>query len=76
MASRPTSPDQGPSSPTAAPANDRICGHVFRWTWTEESTASATHEHVFNRDGSVIWTCLTGSGKDCDPCQGTIEAVR
>lgn len=62
MASRPRPPIKAPSPPTA-PATDRIRGHVFRWTWTAGPVAGTTHEHVFNRDGSVIWTCLSGPGK-------------
>jgi hypothetical protein len=42
---------------------DKIRGKTFRWTWTGGPTKGSTHEHVFNEDGSVIWSCIAGAGK-------------
>jgi hypothetical protein len=40
-----------------------IRGKRIRWTWTEGPTKGSTHEHVFNADGTVEWTCIAGTGK-------------
>jgi len=63
MALRPRPAFKASPSTLAASSADRVCGHVLRWTWTTGPVAGSTHEHVFNRDGSVIWTCLAGPGK-------------
>jgi hypothetical protein len=48
---------------TTASSSDRIRGKTFRFSWTSGPTKGSTHEHVFNDDGSVIWTCIAGLGK-------------
>jgi hypothetical protein len=44
-------------------ADERIHGHTFRWIWSSGPVKGSTHEHVFNDDGSVIWSCIAGPGK-------------
>src|SRR4051812_24382625 len=59
-------PSRAKTSPRSTPAlsgDERIRGRTFRWTWTSGPVKGSTHEHVFNEDGSVIWTCIAGPGK-------------
>jgi hypothetical protein len=42
---------------------NRIRGATLRYTWTEGPTKGATHEHIFNDDGSVVWRCVSGPQK-------------
>jgi hypothetical protein len=45
------------------PRSDRIRGKTLRWTWTEGPVKGSSHEHVFNEDGTVQWSCVGGPGK-------------
>jgi hypothetical protein len=48
---------------TATSTSNRIRGKTLRFIWTAGPTKGSTHEHVFNEDGSVIWSCIAGPGK-------------
>jgi hypothetical protein len=44
-------------------ASEGVRGKTLRWSWTEGPVKGSTHEHVFNENGSVIWSCIAGPGK-------------
>jgi len=37
-----------------------IAGRTLRWIWTSGPTAGQTHEHQFNKDGTMTWRVLDG----------------
>jgi hypothetical protein len=53
-----------PQTPTAETTHsNRIRGRTLRYTWTEGPTKGSSHEHAFNDDGTVVWSCVSGPQK-------------
>lgn len=44
-----------------ARGDDYLRGKTVRWTFIDPNQPSASYEHVFREDGSVVWTVLDGA---------------
>lgn len=68
--------DSGAAVATDVERSERIRGKTLRWTWTEGPVKDSTHEHVFNPDGTVTWTCIGGPGKGHSATEKSYSAMR
>lgn len=64
------------SQAPASASDDRIAGATIRYTWTQGPVAGVTHEHVFGRDGTVVWRVLDGPQKGKEATEKQYAAVK
>ena len=48
---------------TSTTQDAAISGKTMRWTWTAGPTQGKTHEHTFNKDGTVEYREIGEGGK-------------